>query len=233
MNWFTRLLTREPLKLPPDLSDRLQRFGVDIEQFAREFRREGLSFAERYVEDLEEGENLFNQWFPRLKKHERDCQEKRQYPQLDSLSKADQAKYDLYVKAIEELERLPCSNPCKTRIFTLPLLGQLAAATLWPSQVENSVLLTREEHDAWDKIYHHPEESFWWFIYHWCNVDSPRDERLCARIEKEFTLEDGCEWWVVTTGLLWGPLFGGERGELWSWNGHTAKYVGVCDGWDT
>ncbi len=93
MNWFTRLFIREPFELPADLSDRLQHFRVDVEQFAREYKRDGLSFAKGYLKELEEGADLFSEWFPRLKRHEAKCQRKRQYPELRFLSEADRAEY--------------------------------------------------------------------------------------------------------------------------------------------
>lgn len=207
--------------LSNELSRRIEQFGYD----PKFFTHEGEEFALRFVKKIEDSAALFRQWFPRLQAFEQKCRKNNPLPEFDDLSSSEQAMYTLYQRKINELERLTDKNPYQATIFSFSLICLLAARELWPSQINNGIQLTPDELGRWGEIYSHPEEEFWWFTNYWCSIDnSLRNDEMLESVSFVPQKRDK-EHWIVTTGLIWGPMAGGETSEHWEWDGQDPRFV--------
>ena len=218
------------MEMPQDILDRVKALDLALDRFQWMFREEGADFVRGFIECLEDAEALFREWSPKLREFAESCRASNPSPSADSLSARNRAKLPIYQSMIETAERLPGLR-CNTIIIcSLPAMAIPIARRLWPGEDSRCVFLTREELDHWHEIYEHPDASFWWFMYyHWEIQDPPRSPGIWGNAHP-LVVPEGCEPWLVCSGLNWGSLAGGGREDLWAWDGTTARFVNnYCD----
>ncbi|MBN1908666.1 MAG: hypothetical protein JW818_02915 [Pirellulales bacterium] len=191
----------------------------------------GTESARLYISSLEESAALANTWYPKLKQLEEQCRAENPLPSIGDFTPAERAQYDLYCQKIGEDER-PRRNAYDALFFSLPPVGLVAAADLWPGREERTVFLTPSEWQKWHGIYEHPDEAFWWFTnYHWEIKTSPSPEDFSfspegqADVLANHILPENAVWWVFQHGMAWGSLAGSYQAELWAWDGTHATFV--------
>ncbi len=226
----------QDFELPSELTKRLAAFNMDPAFFRQIAWRDGVGFVHRFIEKLEERNELYRKWSPRLREFADECRKSRPLPSDSSLSSSDREKQRIFEA---KLERPKMAQDMTVAICRMPLIAMAIAQRVWPSDDEQTVVLTFEEKSRWDEIYSHPGGAFWWFAHFWWNIDDSREQ------EFPLTQPDGPEFlwwndddvpnaetpWLLTVGNLYGPLAGGGRRELWSWNGRRAKFLKNLDRW--
>jgi len=223
LGFIARFLRR----LPADVAARLQVLGEDTDKYKEMVRSEGAKFVRGYIEQLENTDSLFKQWSPKLRQFAAECRAAMPCPSVESLSARDRAKIEIYETKIDTAERLTRRRENEVVICCLPTMAIPIAQRLWPGADKRSVFLTLQELAQWNAIYTHPDDSFWWFTHYWWNVeDSPDPDGRWAD-DIELNVPDGNDPWLVTSGLQWGDLAGGQVVELWSWNGKEANSLGI------
>ncbi|MFM9961725.1 MAG: hypothetical protein ACKV2Q_10915 [Planctomycetaceae bacterium] len=208
-----------------DIVERLAELVEEPDSFAEKLEGGGSEFAVRYISKLEEASSLYREWEPKLRCFVRECRAANPCWEEASLSDRDLAKLPIYENIIANSERLPRVRKHEVLFCKLPLIGIPVAQRLWPGADDRSVFLTQDELTQWSEIYKHPESSFSWSINYWWNIeDPPKANGLWTR-DRMLSVPDGGEPWLVTSGLCWGSLAGGENAELWSWNGIEARKI--------
>lgn len=213
-----------------DLAERLRVLGYAPERYVEMVESEGVEFLRRFIGRLEEADRLFQEWEPRLREFARDCRAKSSEIDPSELTDRDRVKLPIYEGLIQKAERLTRGGAREAVICSVPLLAMSMARALWPGKEERCVLPTPEEVVRWGEIYQHPDESFWWFMKYWWSVEDPPVPNMW-RSEEHWKTPAGTEPWLVISGTIWGGLAGGEREDLWAWDGREAVFVrNVCVG---
>ena len=201
-----------------DISRRITQLGMKPDFYIELYHSEGADFVQDFVASIEKSAALADLWYPQLCKFEAKCREKFSLPTIEDLDANQKGQYEIYCKKIK------CADPVSrgphiVYQFSLPPIGLLAAQELWPTKLNRSVLLTPDEWEQWKTVYQHSNEDVWWFTDLWWNVSVPLDEELFQR------LPSGEQLWIVTEGQRWGSLAGGEKKEVWAWNGEHTRFV--------
>jgi len=207
--------------LPKDIDDRLSAIGEDKSVFENLVRSEGERFVRGYLERIEDAQRLYQQWAPKVRRFAAECRTANPGPAVESLSARDVAKLPIYLTKIESAERLPRKRN-EIVFCVLPNIAFSVVPGSWIGNDDRTVILTPEESVRWQQMYSHPENSFWWWVSYWCDIQDPPVRGLWS--DGDLSLPAHEEPWLVISGLAWGDLAGGEDAELYSWNGIEAKY---------
>ena len=219
----------DDFQIAPELGQRLVSINEDPIHYRQMAWRHGVEFVHGLIDKLEEQNGLYHEWSPRLREFAKRCREEHPPPGDGSLSSHDRAIQQICEGKISNAERLPHKTNQVT-ICCMPLVAIPVAQRLWPGYDDGAVLLTPQENSRWSEIYSHPQDSFWWFVHYWWNIDeSPQQEFSIGDLTISNwdgnDVSKGCCPWLVTSGLQWGPLFGGSNTELWSWDGARCKLI--------
>lgn len=211
--------------LPADLAHRLTALGEDPAAYQDMVHSYGARFVRMYTEGLEKAASQFREWAPKLREFADKCRAANPCPDLSTLSARDHAKLDIYRSLINEAERLP-RRVNEVVICSVPTMAIPIAQELWPGDEKRCVFLTPDELNEWNTGYTHPAGTYWWYRYYWWHIEDPPapnsewDDHIADKVPA------GLDPWLVTSGLRWAALAGGEVVELWSWDGEEAKSCG-------
>ena len=211
--------------MPRDIVERLADLVEEPDSFANKLDGCGSDFALRYINKLEDARSLYLEWAPKLHHFAEECRVTNPCSDVTSLSDRDLAKIPIYENIIANSERLPRVRKHEVMFCKLPLIGIPIAQRLWPGADDRSVFLTQDELNQWSEIYKHPESSLEWSISYWWNIEDPPQANGLWTRDGVLTVPDGGEPWLVTSGIWWGSLAGGESAELWSWDGIEARKI--------
>jgi hypothetical protein len=226
----------DDFQIPHDLAERLVSMNRNPLAYREIAWRDGVDFLEGMIDRISESNDLYLEWFPKLLAFTDQCRVDKPIPPENSLSNIDRAKQQIYRAKITNAERLsPGGN--RVTICCMPLIGISVAQKIWPGEDDSIILLTPEENSRWHEIYLHPKDTLWWFINYWWSInDSP--ERKFIESDNatmynwyENEVPEGASPWLVTSGLQWGPLYGGLKTELWLWDGNHCKFIRVTRAW--
>jgi|SRR5262245_35706710 len=212
-------------EIPSDIAERLAALNKDPAGFREMAWRNGAEFVHGFIDKLEQRNELYRKWSPRLRAFADECRKSRSLLNDDSLSSCDREKQRIYEA---KLGRPMLRQDMAVAICRMPLIAMSIAQRLWPSDDERSVLLTPEEESRWNEMYLHPEGAFWWFAHFWWNIDdSPEQEPDGQKLMRwnDDDVPNGESPWLLTVGHSYGPLAGGGHQELWSWNRRHAKFI--------
>jgi hypothetical protein len=89
-----------------------------------------------------------------------------------------------------------------------------------------AVILEESERFYWfTEVYKVHQEALWWYAFAWWTVEDVWSARSRSRFAKRVSVLPGSSYWVLKSGVQWGPLEGGGRSELWQWDGERATFV--------
>src|SRR5687768_14765326 len=89
--------------------------------------------------------------------------------------------------------------------------------SLWPASYRHPVFLTPDELTEWRRIYDSEEtqQEAWWFVFqHWDAETNPPPDSFWLR-DTPLQVPEGIVPVLITYGLCWGSLAGGDHAELW------------------
>jgi hypothetical protein len=88
-----------------------------------------------------------------------------------------------------------------------------------------AVILEESERFYWfTEVYKVHQEALW-YAFAWWTVEDVWSARSRSRFAKRVSVLPGSSYWVLKSGVQWGPLEGGGRSELWQWDGERATFV--------
>ncbi len=215
----------DDFKLPSELLDRIKALGQDPDLFLEMTWCDGVPYTLGFLNKIEESQKLHDHWAPRLRAFAKQCRLDAPPPSPAALAPRDLAKLPIYEASIRRSERITPSRRSEALFCSIPLIAIPVALRCWPGEDERTVVLTPDEWNKWQKIYKHPDDAFWWFSDVWWRIDDPPNPGAPGMDGKKLTLPEGETPWLVTAGLMMGPMSGGSTSELWSWNGTSARFV--------
>jgi hypothetical protein len=114
-------------------------------------------------------------------------------------------------------------RPHRVTILSTTRVGLAAAEELFGV---SAVILEDSENSRWfAEVYPAPDQSPGWYtlVWWWIRVDLRDIE--AERIDRPNSSSSIGSYWIVESGVLWGPMAGGSRQELWRWDGTQAVFV--------
>lgn len=218
----------DDFELPHDLAERLISFSPNLAYYRQMLWLHGIDAVERDIQRYEEKENLYRKWLPVLREFADSCRKSQPEPEEISLNSSDRAKQQIYEAKIGNIRNWRHRHTIT--ICRMPLLAMPVARRLWPGEGDSTVLLTPDEESRWSGIFSAPKSYFLLFEYYWWDIRNPSSDDLSLIPEAQDILTVSTCWkqfWLVTSGVKWGPMAGGVTEELWSWDGNQCELIGV------
>jgi hypothetical protein len=207
--------------LTHEMCAEIDRLGLKRDWFQGIVDDEGLEFGRLCLARLSKEATLFERWFPRLVEYAAAKRLKTPFPDKDALGPLDAATFRILEPRIRDCEHVPCSGNFTAAIFSAPVHVLPLVAQLWPSSYRHPVFLTPDESREWWQAYRGEEDDQddpWWFVCQdWDAEIKPSFDSFWLPDTKAQDLR-GLTPVVITCGLRWGSLAGGEQTELWGIN---------------
>lgn len=224
----------DDFELPVDLAARV-RLHPSIVDFLREIAwRQGAGEAHAFIDRMDETARECERWLPVLRSFAANCRLVAPAPSVESLSEEELAQYRILrvkmTKFVESDSSRILEIPDRAAILTTTRIGLTAASELFRGS--RVVILEHAERERWfADVYKRPESACWWYAFAWWTVETRIGESEAAWIDQNFRISANATLWTVRTGILWGPLAGGGRDEIWEWNGQREMFIGECSSW--
>ena len=214
------------MALPPDIADQLSELGEDAARYEWIAESEGDDFLRGFVGKLVESAALFDESHPRLAEFAAQQRAANPVPQQSDADAFTLAQHRILKPLVDDAERVPIRGTHTSAIFYAPLNCLSLLLNSWPANVPNAVFLTPEEFKEWNQTYELPEGVFWWFVFQWWAIDFKISENsIWFFNSKPKTFPANVTPMLVTYGLQWGGLAGGERADLWAWDGERETFI--------
>lgn len=203
------------MTLPPDIIEEANRLGESVKAIEFVAKSEGVEFARYFLSRISDSSKAFNEWFPQLKAFADSKRADLPIPTRQGLKGLDQAILDILAPKIVDAERVPIRNHFTAAIFTAPIVAHSILQVEWPSTYRNPVFLTPQELREWNEIYSGPEDSAWWYAFQdWDVVANPQPDSFWME-HCRYAVGDDSIPLLVSWGLQWGSMAGGQTAELW------------------
>ena len=166
---------------------------------------------------------LYRRWFPRLKEFEAKCREENPVVEGQLLSKKEKAQLGIIESLVNKVRPKSWAE-YNVPVYVVPLYAISAVKKYFAGSCDRAVFLTPEENEVWNEMYKHPKWVLFWWTELWWNVKEPPFDEWDA--EKVYSVEysDGTVPWMVRYGESDGPLSGGEKKDIWIWDGEEARF---------
>jgi hypothetical protein len=219
--------------LSSEAIDRLAAHGFRTEaqlQFHRDIlRREGERFFQGLLAEEEQNAEEYRCWLPRLQAFAADCRREVPIPDVETLPAIKREQHRVL------LEKMRAFNTSDDRgcIFGTPNVAAILltslnglAATKEVFGMSEAVVLLQSEADRWfAEVNTTPDEPLSWCSFAWWSLSEELADDAKATISRNYPIPDGSSYWLLESGLQWGPLSGGVREDLWQWDGGRAEFV--------
>ena len=87
-----------------------------------------------------------------------------------------------------------------------------------------AVILEESERTYWfEEVYRDHDKALQWYVFAWWTIEDCVSEDLKPIRGRVPALADGA-YWVIKSGVYWGPLAGGGHSELWLWDGERGSH---------
>jgi hypothetical protein len=206
----------------------------DPEKYRQAVWRDGPASVHRLLDRLEEIAAEYGRWAPALRAFATECRQGFPIPGVESLATEAYAQYRvLHTKMSEFAESKGGLITLASVPHCLPVLwtnrvGMVAAEELFGGSA--AVILEESEQRYWfTEICDNRQEALWWYAFAWWTIREGLDRDDAERILGRYARSPDSSWWVVESGIQWGPLAGGCRQELWRWDGAQAEFIETCN----
>ena len=217
-------------EMPHDLLERMAKLNENPEYYREMVWREGADFAHGLLNKVEEAADEYLLWFPRLQMFAAEC--RREVPALSvsDLSEAEREQYRVLLIKMKEFAAsentgiILARKPYRAAILSTTRAGMVAAQETFAES--GAVVLEESEKRYWfSHIHPNDHNRCWWFALAWWTFRESLPEENASWTRHQGPIAPGTSYWVVESGLQWGPQFGGLSRELWRWEGARAEFV--------
>lgn len=222
----------DDFEMPDDLVRRIELRGEDPENYRKAAWRDGSDFVHQLLDTLDDAANEYSRWSPTLRKFAAECRRAIPTPVVESLTGPELAQYRLLhdkMSRFAESEdgRVTLSpRPHRLVVLSTSRVGLAAADELFGAS--GAVILEESERFRWfAQIHPADEQRFWWYSFAWWSIQIGLNDTEAERI-REHPKFPGDSYWILDSGVQWGPLHGGGDRELWRWDGERAEFVEKC-----
>jgi hypothetical protein len=112
-------------------------------------------------------------------------------------------------------------SPHHLAVVSTTSVGLVAAAEVFGSR--GAVILEEAERLYWfTEVYKDHLEPLRWYTFAWWTLEEGAVGTRPDSSQWRASLLPGSSYWIVNSGVDWGPLAGGGEIELWQWDGERA-----------
>jgi hypothetical protein len=216
--------------MPQDLVGRITSQGGDPDAYREMAWRDGADSVHTFLNRIDAASDEYRHWSPKLRAFAAACRRARPVPIVQSLDGSEFAQYRLlrekmstFAESDDGLLTL-ASRPHHVTVLSTNQVGLPAAEELFGRS--GAVILEESERSHWfDEIYQRDYHWLWWFTFAWWSIRDGMTHEDVERIRQRHSTRRGSSYWVVDSGVQWGPLQGGGEEEWWSWNGERAEFL--------
>lgn len=212
-----REFLREKQNLTAEMCEEIDRLGLERGSVQWVVDQEGLELGRYFFAQRAKEAKLFDLWYPRVVEFA--TLKRSQWPLSlnGALGPIDAATLRILETKIQNAERVPCRGNFTAAFFSAPPHVLPLVASLWPSNYRHPIFLTADELAEWQMRYRSEEpdqESSWFVLQDWNAQVNPSADSDWFR-HAPLQVPDGLTPVLVTWGLCWGSLAGGQKVELW------------------
>ena len=229
---YRRAVSKPPdtFDMPQDLVRRILSRDQDPENYREAVWRDGPASVHKLLDRLDDTAAEYRRWSPALRAFAADCRQTSPAPRMESLAAAARAQYlVLYTKMKDFAESKDglvtlAPRPHHLAVLSTSRVGLAAAEELFGGS--GAVILEESERLHWfAELYEDQQEALWWYAFAWWTVEDSVVDEDPGPIRRRVPALPGSSYWVIKSGVQWGPLAGGGRSELWQWNGERATFI--------
>jgi hypothetical protein len=191
---------------------------------------EGESCFWSFLQTEEAAAQEYLRWFPRLKAFAAACRRDIPIPAVQNFSRAEAEQYRILWDKMREFagsEDRHCvlfRKPNQAAILSTSRVGLAAAFQVFGES--GAVILEQSERERWlTEICPIDHEGFWWYAFAWWTIREDLAGEDEAAISGGHPIPEDASYWIVESGVQWGPLAGGANHELWRWDGERAEFI--------
>lgn len=224
----------------PLSAEAVQRLGqlgyksdAEMQHWQAMWKSEGETFFWGSLRKDEEAADEYRRWFPRLQAFANECRRADPPLDIDSYTAAEQEQHRILLakmQAFTTSEDRYCildRKPHQAAILSTTRVGLPAAQAVFGSS--GSVILEESERKRWfAEVYQPPDGSFWWYAFAWWTIREELEPEDEVNMRQHYPIAEGGAYWLVTEGVHWGWLAGGETSEYYQWDGIRAESTGLC-----
>jgi len=217
-------------EIPHDLLERVVKLNENPEHYRKIVWRDGADFAHLLLNKVEEAADEYLRWFPRLQMFAAECRRAAPCVDVNDLSDAEREQYRILLTKMKEFAAseesrviLGC-KPNRAAILWTTRAGLVAAQEMFAES--GALVLEESEKRHWfAHVYPIDDNKMGWYSFAWWTITEGLPEENGIWTRHEYPIAAGDAYWVVESGVRWGPQCGGLRQELWRWNGVRAELV--------
>lgn len=200
----------------------------DPEHYRQMTWRDGSDFVHNFLDSLDVTAALCRRWSPSLRRFAGECRRAVPTPMVESLTDSELAQYRLLRDKMSRFAESEdgrvtlAPRPHCLAVLSTSRVGLAAAEELFGGA--GAVILEESEKSHWFAQIHQPDEhGLWWYSFAWWRIQDSLNAET-EGIPEHPTLPDN-SYWLVESGVQWGPMAGGGDRELWRWDGERAEFV--------
>lgn len=220
----------ESFEIPQDLVRRIMSQGGDPDAYREMVWRDGADFVHAFLNQIDAAADEYRRWSPKLRAFAAVCRRARPVPIVQSLGGSELAQYRLlrdkmstFAESEDGLVTL-ARRAHHLTVLSTNQVGLAAAEELFGTS--GAVILEESERSHWfDEIYQRDDQGLWWVAFAWWRIRDDIKREELERIRQRHPTLPGSSYWVVDSGVQWGPLQGGGEEEWWSWDGERAEFL--------
>lgn len=229
MRWFReRLLRRwvKPVPLSTEAEQRLARLGFVSDaaraHFQNIFQWDGEEAFWRTIEREEASANQRRVWLPRLRDYVAECRRRTPIPEVGGFSALEREQHRILLDRMSRDRDVASSN--RTTMLATTRVGLAAATETFRNT--DAVILEESEQRRWlTEICPTDDAMPWWQQFAWWTLTEGLEGANVGYIRKNYPIPLACAHWIVSYGIQWGSLMGGDTEELWLWDGDRAVHL--------
>jgi hypothetical protein len=192
--------------------------------------RDGVVDVRRFLDDLDKTAAEHDRWAPLLRAFAADCRRTVPTPAVEMFVDSELAQFRILGEKMSQFAKsqdgLITLAPRRHRVAVLSTTRVGLAAAEIVFGWSGAVILEESERTRWFTKYHRTSpEEFWWYSFAWWGIQVDLGDNEAQEIRQRHPTSSSNSYWVVESGVQWGPLAGGCREELWRWDGAQAAFV--------
>lgn len=228
--WKAIVKPPDGFNVPQDLVRRISAQEGDPEAYREMVWREGADFVHTFLNRIDDAADEYRRWAPKLRAFAAECRRAVPVPAIESLTGPEREQYRLLhtkMAAFAKSKESPVvltGKPHHLAVLSTSRVGLAAAQEVFHGS--GAAILEESEQRRWfAEIYQADDLAFWWYALAWWSIEEGITGQEAERAGRQYPISAGSSYWVVRSGVQWGPLAGGGDAELWRWDGQRAEFI--------
>lgn len=220
----------DAFEMPHELVQRMASMGLDPQKFRQDVWRDGPASVNGFLDDLDATAAECRVWAPALRAFAIECRQRSPVPRVESLTPLARAQYGILRAGMRDFADSPdglmtlAPSPYRLAVLSTNQAGLAAAEEFFGRS--GAVIVEEAERRYWfEEVYQERKDALWWYSFAWWTIRDGVDAHQMERFGGRVPASPKEAYWIVDSGVQWGPLAGGGRQELWRWDGAQAEFI--------